>query len=85
MSRTYRFLNVGDTGGYGDAYTEDELVGFGTGSFLSCDGNGNFFRLDMNAFQPERHFRVLYRVVSGSGATRTDQINDNDFIFKVSR
>ena len=52
---------------------------------LSCDGNGNFFRLDMNAFQPERHYRVLYRVVSGSGATRTDQFIDNDFIFKVSR
>ena len=80
-----KYLPSGSQYSIRDAYTEDELVGFGTGSFLSCDGNGNYFRLDMNAFQPERHYRVLYRIVSGSGATRTDQFIDNDFIFKISR
>ena len=80
-----KFLPSGSQYSIRDAFSEDTLIGFGTGSHLSCDGNGNFFRLDMNAFQPERHYRVLYRVVSGSGATRTDQFIDNDFIFKVSR
>jgi hypothetical protein len=80
-----KYLPSGSQYSIRDAYTEDEIVGFGTGSFLSCDGNGNYFRLDMNAFQPERHYRVLYRIVSGSGTTRTDQFIDKDFIFKVSR
>ena len=80
-----KYLPSGSQYSIRDAFTEDELVGFGTGSYLSCDGNGNYFRLDMNAFQPERHYRILYRVVSGSGATRTDQFVDKDFIFKISR
>ena len=29
MRRTYRFLNVGNTGGYGDAYTQDGKHYFG--------------------------------------------------------
>ena len=68
-----------------DALTEDVIIPFSTGSYLSCDGTGNFFRLDLNAFQPERHYRFLYKVVSGSGNTRVEHIIDNDHIFKVTR
>ena len=68
-----------------DALTEDVIIPFSTGSYLSCDGTGNFFRLDLNAFQPERHYRFLYKVVSGSGNTRTENIIDNDHIFKITR
>ena len=68
-----------------DALTEDVIIPFSTGSYLSCDGTGNFFRLDLNAFQPERHYRFLYKVVSGSGNTRTEHIIDNDHIFKITR
>ena len=68
-----------------DALTEDVIIPFSTGSYLSCDGTGNFFRLDLNAFQPERHYRFLYKVVSGSGNTRVEHIVDNDHIFKVTR
>ena len=68
-----------------DALTEDTIVPFSTGSYLSCDGKGNFFRMDLNSFQPERHYRFLYKVVSGSGNTRVEHIVDNDHIFKITR
>ena len=68
-----------------DALSEDEIIPFSTGSYLSCDGTGNYFRLDLNAFQPERHYRFLYKVVSGSGNTRVEHILDEDHIFKVTR
>lgn len=68
-----------------DALTEDTIIPFSTGSYLSCDASGNYFRLDLNAFQPERHYRFLYKVVSGSGNTRVEHIIDNDHIFKVTR
>jgi len=68
-----------------DALSEDEIIPFSTGSYLSCDGAGNYFRLDLNAFQPERHYRFLYKVVSGSGNTRVEHILDEDHIFKVTR
>ena len=64
---------------------KDVIIPFSTGSYLSCDGTGNFFRLDLNAFQPERHYRFLYKVVSGSGNTRVEHIIDNDHIFKITR
>ena len=63
----------------------NEIIPFSTGSYLSCDGTSNFFRLDLNAFQPERHYRFLYKVVSGSGNTRVEHILDEDHIFKIVR
>ena len=68
-----------------DNLTEDVIIPFSTGSYLSCDGTGNFFRLDLSEFQPERHYRFLYKVVSGSGNTRVEHIIDNDHIFKITR
>ena len=65
--------------------SEDVIIPFSTGSYLRCDGTGNFFRLELNAFQPERHYRFLYKVVSGSGNTRVEHIVDNDHIFKITR
>ena len=69
---------------YDPSYGTPIKIYVSKGSDMSFN-NGNYFRLDMNAFQPERHYRVLYRIVSGSGTTRTDQFIDKDFIFKVSR
>ena len=63
-----------------DALTEDVIIPFTTGSYLSCDGTGNFFRLDLNAFQPERHYRFLYKVVSGSGNTRVEHSRSWDHL-----
>jgi hypothetical protein len=69
-----------------DALTEDKIVPFGSGSRLSCDSSGNYFNFWMNGLQPERYYKITYRVQSGSGtADETDQYFDEDFEFKVVR
>ena len=69
-----------------DAYTEDIIVPFGSGSVVSCDSTGNYFNLWMNGLQSERFYRVEYKVVSGSGTTNeTVQYFDENHSFKVVR
>jgi len=69
-----------------DADTEEVIIPFGSGSRISCDSDGNFFRVQMNGFQSERNYRFCIKVVSGSGTT-DEQINyyDDDFEFRVVR
>ena len=69
-----------------DALSEEVIVPFGTGSKLSCDDSGNYFNLWFNGYQPERYYRILFRVQSGSGTvSEIDQYFDEDFEFKVVR
>jgi len=69
-----------------DAETEEVIVPFGSGSKISCDTTGNFFRVQLNGFQAERNYRFCVKVVSGSG-TSSEEINyfDDDFEFRVTR
>ena len=69
-----------------DADTEEVIVPFGTGSRISCDSTGNFFRVQMNGLQSERNYRFAFKVVSGSGTT-DEQINyyDDNYDFRVVR
>ena len=69
-----------------DAETEEEIIPFGTGSAISCDSSGNYFRLWLNGLQAERNYRFSIKVVSGSGTT-DEQINfyDNGYEFRVVR
>jgi hypothetical protein len=39
----------------------------------------------MNAFQPERYYKFLIKVVSGSGVDQTSMVYDEDYEFKVVR
>jgi len=69
-----------------DAYTEDVIVPFGSGSVVSCDSTGNYFNIWMNGLQSERFYRINYKVVSGSGtADETVQYFDEKHSFKVVR
>ena len=53
--------------------------------FTGCDSNGNFFNLDLDGFQPERFYSILFQVVSGSGTNDEQKlILDEGFTFKVS-
>ena len=86
-----KYLPSGSANGDGafyslvDAETEDIIVPFGSGSRISCDSNGNFFNLDLDGFQPERFYSVLFQVVSGSGTNDEQKlILDEGFTFKVS-
>ena len=88
---TVKYLPSGSRTGDGafysiqDAETEDVIVPFGSGSKLSCDSNGNFFNLDLDGYQPERFYSLLFKVVSGSGTTQvTEQYFDEGFTFKVT-
>ena len=69
-----------------DADTEEVIVPFGTGSNVSCDSTGNFFRVQMDGFQSERNYRFSIKVVSGSDTT-DEQINyyDDNYEFRVVR
>ena len=68
-----------------DALTDEVIIPFSTGSIVSCDSQGNFFNIDMNTFQPERHYKFEIKVVSGSGADQTSMIYDEGYEFKVVR
>ncbi len=69
-----------------DAYTEEVIVPFGSGSVVSCDSTGNYFNFWMNGLQSERFYRINYKVVSGSGtADETVQYFDEKHSFKVVR
>jgi len=69
-----------------DADTEEVIIPYGTGSRVSCDSTGNFFRVQMNGLQAERNYRFGFKVVSGSGTT-DEQINfyDDNYDFRVVR
>ncbi len=68
-----------------DDSTGEVIVPFSTGSIISCDAQGNFFNIDMNAFQPERYYKFLIKVVSGSGSDQLSNIYDDGYEFKVVR
>jgi hypothetical protein len=68
-----------------DSKTTDVIVPFGSGSKLSCDSTGNFFKLRTGTLQPERFYKVVFKVVSGSGVNETIEYYDEDYTFKVTR
>jgi len=69
-----------------DAETDDVIVPYGTGSYISCDSTGNYFNLWLDGYQPERYYTIEYRVRSGSGTVdEIDQYFDEGFTFKVSQ
>jgi len=68
-----------------DAETDEVVVPYGSGSQISCDSSGNYFSLDLNGYQPERYYKIEYRIQSGSGTTdEFDQYYDEGFTFKVT-
>ncbi len=87
---TVKYLPSGSSTGDGtfyslvDAETEDVIVPFGSGSKVSCDSQGNFFNIDLDGYQPERFYSLLFKVVSGSGTNQEMiQIFDEGHTFKV--
>ena len=68
-----------------DDKTADVIVPFGTGSKLSCDSEGNYFKLRTGGLQPERFYKIQFLVESGSGINKTTQYIDDDHQFKVVR
>lgn len=65
-----------------DAYTDETLFPFDEFTKLSCDSSGNYFDLWMDSFQPERYYKIVYKIVQSNGLER---YFDDDFSFKVVR
>ena len=68
-----------------DAYTEDVIVPYGSGSLIGCDSTGNFFDVWLKGFQPERNYKINFKIESGSGVGEVVQIIDGNFEFRVVR
>jgi len=67
-----------------DAYTDEVVIPFNiTGSKISCDSDGNYFKLWMDSFQPERFYRVIVKSETEGGDI--NRLFDNNYYFKVSR
>ena len=62
------------------ADTQETVIPFDTTyTKVSCDSNGNFINLWLDGLQPERYYKILFRV-DRSGA---QEYYDNNHIFKI--
>jgi len=67
-----------------DTVTEETIIPFDTNyTKISCDSNGSYFNLKLNAFLPERFYRIIIKTVQDGGDKTL--IHDNGYYFKVVR
>jgi hypothetical protein len=55
---------------------------------ISCDSTGNYIDLWMNSFQPDRYYRLLFKVIPSQGPgndNAIEKIFDQGYTFKVTR
>jgi len=65
-----------------DAETDEVVIPFDTSyTKLSADSNGMYFDLFMDGLQPERYYKLMFRVDNNDGIN----IHDEDYFFKVVR
>ena len=65
-----------------DAETNEVVIPFDISyTKLSADSEGMYFDLHMEGFQPERHYKLIFR----SDNNDSIQIFDEDYIFKIAR
>lgn len=66
-----------------DTITDETIIPFDTtATQLSCDTNGNYFKIAFSTFMPERYYKIVLKAVHSTGDT---QIHDNGYYFKVVR
>lgn len=66
-----------------DQWTDDVIVPFSNGTKMSCDSDGNYFKVDMGSFLPERYYK--FQIKSEFEGGDVSKISDDGFIFKVLR
>jgi len=79
--QTIKYLPTSSYYSIRDAHTDETLIPFDNYTKLSCDSTGNYFDLWMDSFQPERFYKIVYKVVDNN----TTKYFDDDFSFKVVR
>jgi len=65
------------------AQSDDVITEFSEFTKLSHDESGNYLKLHMDSFQPERFYKILLRVPNSGSYGH--QILDQNWIFKVTR
>ena len=64
-----------------DSVTNETIIPYDTvATKIDCDSNGSFFKLRMDSFMPERHYKIMLKVERDSG---NDIQTFDDFYFKV--
>lgn len=64
------------------ADTDETVIPFDTNyTKVSCTSSGNFFDMWMDGLQPERYYKILFRVDRDG----SEEYVDNNYIFKVTR
>ena len=61
-----------------DMATNESVVPFSAYTTMSCDTTSNYFKQDLNAFEPNRAYKILIKVNHEDGQ---EIIYDNDFEF----
>tara|TARA_R110001592_G_scaffold89374_3_gene262888 strand:+ start:3997 stop:5166 length:1170 start_codon:yes stop_codon:yes gene_type:complete len=65
-----------------DAETDEVIIPFDTSyTKMSADSDGMYFDLWMEGFQPERYYKLMFRVDNNDGIN----IHDEDYLFKIVR
>jgi hypothetical protein len=66
-----------------DLNTEEIIIDYDTTyTKISCDSNGSYFDIYMNGLEPERYYKILFKVVLSNGE---NIILDDNYYFKVIR
>jgi hypothetical protein len=77
---TNRYLNSGSLYAIKDLDTNEFVVDFDPESTkISCDTEGNYFKIYMNGLEPERYYKILIQT-SVNGSTI---VKDDNYYFKI--
>jgi len=81
--KNIKFLPTSSYYGIKDALTDEFVVPYSNlGTKLSCDTNGNYFKLNMDSFMPQRYYKMCFQVTQSDSSV---VIYDENFYFKVNR
>ena len=81
--KTIKYLPTSSYYGVKDALTDEFVVPYShLGTKLSCDSDGNFFKIGMNSFMPERYYKLCFQVTQSDASV---VVYDENFYFKVNR
>ncbi len=81
--KTIKFLPTSSYYAIKDALTDEFVIPYSTkGTKLSCDSNGNFIKLEMSSFMPERYYKMCFQVTQSDSSV---VVYDENFYFKVNR
>lgn len=67
-----------------DVVTDEVIIPFHpSGTLISCDTQGNYFKTDMGSLMPERYYKFVFKSEFDGGDTI--RLDDQNYIFKLRR